>query len=234
MYYNLADKPALDRAAPPDSSELREEWFKSLQTLLNNNDHEAALNKIEQFISQSHQALTDPDVIKKKCAAIIYVLITNVLLINTGENTTYELEELIPALQMVGRSEAMRVWLKSLGRIYSAYSDTIKRRLSPSIQAAVKYINENYSSKISLSDIAKLVYLNSSYLSLLFKKETGMNFQKYIEMVRIEKARLLMQSGSMSISDIAGYVGFSNQNYFAKIFKQVTGTTPSSYKRSRE
>ncbi len=96
-----------------------------------------------------------------------------------------------------------------------------------------KYIEENYSEKISLKSIAGLFYLNASYLSSLFKQKTGVNLNKYIETIRIDRAKALLGSlEDATVNDIAGMIGYADPNYFTKAFKKRTGKTPVEYKAS--
>lgn len=101
---------------------------------------------------------------------------------------------------------------------------------SRSIQAALEFIQAHYAENITLSDVAGQVYLNGSYLSNLFKKETGENFNRYLNSLRIAKAKALLCVPSLKISEIAVMVGFRNSSYFIHTFKEVTGLTPQNYR----
>ncbi len=89
----------------------------------------------------------------------------------------------------------------------------------------------NYSSDISLSSISELFYVNASYLSRLFKEETGCNLNKYITHVRIEVAKNLLKNTDEKICNIAERVGYSDSDYFIKVFKKSTGLSPNAYKK---
>lgn len=113
------------------------------------------------------------------------------------------------------------------------YTNYAKSRLSGrslSIQTALQYIDDNYMNKITLDDVANYVYLNSSYLSQLFKKEMNVPFSDYIEEARIKHAKLLLKETDYSMNQVAEAVGFSSQNYFTRIFKKSTGLTPIKYR----
>jgi len=72
--------------------------------------------------------------------------------------------------------------------------------------------------------------MNPSYLSYFFKEQTGENFIDYLNKVRIEKAKELLKDSSMSLSEIASQVGYSNAGYFNRIFKKIVGITPGQYR----
>jgi len=94
----------------------------------------------------------------------------------------------------------------------------------------MNYLTTHYHEEISLSDIAAMLHINSSYLSQIFKKETGTTFSKYLTDLRITKAKQLLQQSSLSISDVAMKTGFNDYFYFLRIFKKITGQTPSQYR----
>ncbi len=98
------------------------------------------------------------------------------------------------------------------------------------IHKAVHFMLSNYSEKITLDQTAKAVYLSPSYLSRIFKHETGVSFNKYLNNIRIEKSKALLLSHEIRLSDIAPLVGFEDQSYYTKVFKRTTGVLPSLYR----
>ena len=76
--------------------------------------------------------------------------------------------------------------------------------------------------------------INKSYLSTLFKQETGQTFSQFLNSVRVEQSKKHLQEKDTSILDVALTVGFSNQNYYGTIFKRLTGMTPSEYRIAGE
>jgi two-component system response regulator YesN len=95
-----------------------------------------------------------------------------------------------------------------------------------------EFIEKNYAADISLSFIARQFHLNPSYLSSLFKQKTGENINEFINHVRINNAKQILRTGDGRIAQIAQLVGFSNDNYFYKVFKRVTGQTPGEFQKS--
>lgn len=94
------------------------------------------------------------------------------------------------------------------------------------------FIEQNYTTPISLESIASAFHFNSSYLTKIFKKYMGETPLKYIIDLRIEKAKKLMESQpDLNIKDICTMVGYYDQHYFSRIFKNITGSTPSEYRR---
>ena len=106
-------------------------------------------------------------------------------------------------------------------------------RYSPIVKKAVDYILLNLGSSLSLNTIANEIHVSPSHLSRKFKEETGMNLTEFINQKRVEEAKLYLQRGYISITDIAFLVGFNDLNYFSKVFKKHTSLTPSQYAKRR-
>ncbi|AEE96270.1 response regulator [Mahella australiensis] len=95
-----------------------------------------------------------------------------------------------------------------------------------------RFIKENISDpNLSLSYVAKHFYLNPSYLSRMFKKETGITFIEYLINKRMEKAISLLKEKNMKSFEIANAVGINDPNYFSSCFKKYTGLNVSEYKK---
>lgn len=99
-----------------------------------------------------------------------------------------------------------------------------------SIKKAIAFIEENYQSNISLNDVAEAVDISKSYLSTLFKQETGTNFITYLNNFRIEKAKKLLTTTNLKIYEISESVGFMNPYYFSKMFKDFTNLSCKEFK----
>ncbi|MDO5422424.1 MAG: response regulator [Eubacteriales bacterium] len=93
-----------------------------------------------------------------------------------------------------------------------------------------KYLDENYCAYISLNDIAEKYHFTASYLSKSFKKKMQITPLKYVINLRIERAKqLISQNPELSLKEIGIMVGYEDQNYFSRIFKNCTGINPSEY-----
>ncbi len=101
---------------------------------------------------------------------------------------------------------------------------------SPAIEAACSYIGENFRQDITLEDAAGKAGLSSFYFSRLFKKSRGVTFIEYITMLRVDEARKLLKETTLSIGEISERVGYSDQNYFTRVFKRYESVSPSVYR----
>lgn len=104
------------------------------------------------------------------------------------------------------------------------------RIFSKPVILSVDYIYENIGKRITLSDLAELTGLNESYLSRLFKKETGETVTDYILRKKIETAENMLKYSSYPPSEIAFMLGFPSQSYFTAVFRKLTDTTPKKYR----
>ncbi|RCX19364.1 AraC family two component transcriptional regulator [Anaerobacterium chartisolvens] len=100
------------------------------------------------------------------------------------------------------------------------------------IHRAIDYIDKHYAQEVSLQSLALHLNLSKHYVCYLFKKETGDNISHYINKVRIEKAKHLILESNYKIKEIYDRLGFSDQQYFCKIFKKITGMTVVQYRDS--
>jgi YesN/AraC family two-component response regulator len=101
------------------------------------------------------------------------------------------------------------------------------------INRAVEHIRKNYNRKVTLEQTAALVYLSPAYFSRIFKEEMGVNFNTYVNQVRVDAAKKLLLNEAVPLVDIASQAGFDGQSYFSKVFKKMTGMTPGRYRESR-
>ena len=98
-------------------------------------------------------------------------------------------------------------------------------------QKVSEYIREHYGEKdLSIKTLADKVYLTPTYLSNLYKKQTGITIGQYLVDIRVERAVQLLKDPQWKLYQIAPMVGYEDPNYFAKIFKKKKGITPSEYR----
>jgi len=98
------------------------------------------------------------------------------------------------------------------------------------IEQILEFIEDNYAKEISLKDLSGFIYLTPNYLSNIFTKHMGQSFNDYISGYRMEKAKELLVSGNYKVYEIVQMVGYKNEDYFRKLFKEYTGHSPSDYK----
>lgn len=109
--------------------------------------------------------------------------------------------------------------------------ETAREKESVSIvENAKKYIDENFHKDVSLDDVSRIVDISPFYFSKLFKQEVGKNFIEYLTDVRLQNAKILLNNPQYSIKEVCVMSGYSDPNYFSRIFKKYEGVTPSEYR----
>ncbi len=123
----------------------------------------------------------------------------------------------------------MRVILVLLIRkINSKHYDAANRR--EIMDGILKYIDENFTEDVTLSELAKRCFYNSAYLGRLFKNEVGIGLRDYICEKRIKRAKELLRSTGRTVENIALDVGYLDKRQFYRVFKEKTGITPNQYR----
>ncbi len=130
----------------------------------------------------------------------------------------YYLYEIIEFLK-----EQFEMWMHSVG--YSSGENVLDEVLH--------YIRHNYQENLKLETLAPLFGYNSSYLGRLFTKKLNVNFNSYLDQVRIAKAKELLDDGNLKVYEIAERVGYSNVDYFHRKFKKYEGTSPAEYRKKQ-
>lgn len=100
------------------------------------------------------------------------------------------------------------------------------------ILGIVRYMQEHLTEEISLNVLAEEFHLSASYISQLFKNEIGVNFLAYLTNIRMEQAKKLLLSSSLSIAEVSEKSGYGDYRVFTKAFKKSEGVTPSQYRRN--
>ncbi|WP_438349304.1 response regulator [Paenibacillus sp. FA6] len=98
------------------------------------------------------------------------------------------------------------------------------------IREIICFIQENYNKDVSINTLATHVYLAPTYMCILFKKEKGVSINDYVTQYRIEQAKRLLRDRKLKLYEISVLVGYHDANYFAKVFRKLTGVVPSQFR----
>lgn len=124
--------------------------------------------------------------------------------------------------------------LSSIDDLADMYSDkqSIDISFSP-VDEMKKIIAEKYNTDISLDIISDMLGMNSSYLSRIFKAETGVKYIDYLNKVRIERSKILLLNTNQNVNTISKNVGYHSRNHFGETFKKITGITPQEFRKQK-
>jgi AraC-like DNA-binding protein/ligand-binding sensor protein len=130
--------------------------------------------------------------------------------------------------------ESMLRLLAIFGQHLSSFSNQLSTQANSAEPAAVsrarEFIAKNQDRDVSLGEVAQAVNTSTFYFCKLFKKATGLTFTDYLARVRVEKAKNLLLNPNLRISEIAYEVGFQSLTHFNRVFRKLTGQSPSAYR----
>lgn len=150
---------------------------------------------------------------------------------------TYHFDERSDYLNVIMQTESvreLRSWFVDKFRECNANMRTKKNEHENSlVQRAQEYIRDNYQKDLSLDELSRELDISPYYFSKLFKEETGNNFVEYLTGLRMNRAKEMLKDDRCSMKEICAQIGYSDPNYFSRIFKKNIGLTPTEY-RERE
>ena len=157
-------------------------------------------------------------------------------LIRIVKSRNLRLEEIIGGYETLFKNlfnqktlERTLEWMKKIaGEIINALCWARTHPKSP-VQRVVEYIAQHYGEPLSLKTLSYQFSFSAAYLGRLFRQQTGKNFPRYLNEVRIEKAKDLLRTSSLKANQIAREVGYTDPNYFYDIFKRYTGLSPTEF-----
>jgi AraC-like DNA-binding protein len=158
-------------------------------------------------------------------------LVENMPSRNTGKKVRILFSVIILMILLI----FLTIWLRKPGdRSVDQGLESILQDVSEKnrgfIQKACSFMEEKYGNEISLEDIAKSVNISKSYLSSIFRREVRISLNDYLTKLRISKAKELMKTTNLTISQIVYKTGFSDPSYFTKVFKKFEKMNPTDYK----
>lgn len=99
------------------------------------------------------------------------------------------------------------------------------------MKRVLEYIHSNISYQLNVEELSDIAHVTKPYFIKLFKHEFGISPIQYINGKKVERAQLLLFTTNMTIKEVAYTLGFSDQNYFIRMFRKMTGTTPQEYRK---
>ena len=220
-------------ALPPDKDPGHQEeraLMEALPAAVNLQHYDRACELVQDYVSARHGDRVFPSRIRRAVTAAMQVMLSALPFDGVQPESYQRLDRLVLSTARAQTAAQLNRRLNRFCSFYIGYGNQMYRVSSPAVSQAVAYCNEHYARKVTLDELAAHVRLNKTYFSQLFHKEMGVSFGDYLESVRIKRAQQLLRENRASIAEISEQVGFSNQNYFTKVFKRATGTTPSQYR----
>ena len=128
----------------------------------------------------------------------------------------------------------LKEWLKEIStEVIDFVSGSKKTGLKKTVLELISYLDQHYSNELTLYGVAETLFINPVYLSRIFKNETGMTFNDYINKLRMEAALKLLKDNNLTMNDVSEMIGYGNTSYFLKKFKEFYGCTPTEYRKKQ-
>jgi len=204
-----------------------------LVSAISDGDKTRASTLLNELLGYIYFHTGGPEEIRTRITELMVVL--SRAAIQGGANADQILEissSYMQDIRIIRSQEELTRWLaESLSRYTDLVFTMLDVNHSNALQTAMNYIKSHYAEKLTLEGVAATAGYSPSYFSRIFRDEIGCTFKEYLTEYRIERSKHLLLSGNESITDICSVVGFSDQSYFCKIFRKLTGTTPDRFRK---
>ena len=198
------------------------------------------LHKIEMYVNMIDIEGTEVRLADRVRNAKNYAIIMNTLLRKAAENGSVHpihidklSSEYAKKIELQTSEKGVTALIKEMARKYTLLvKNHSMHGYSTLVRKVLIQIDSDLAADLTLRTLSGLLHVNPSYLSTIFKKETGQTLTEYVTGKRIEHAIFLLNCTNMQIQTIAQYCGIPDICYFTKIFKKVVGKSPSEYKKT--
>jgi len=225
-YYADGDKQSADML-------LRFE--KDLRLAVLRGEKASALDMLNEMLAHIYvYSNFDLSAIKARLLELLVILSRATIEAGADPAETFRLSEnFIQQIESYNDVDQLAFWISDIVRRFIVQAfDLAQVKHSDVVFKITNYIKKHCGEKLTLDQLAKEVYLSKSYLSSIFKQETGMSLTSYITKVRVEKSKKLLLEGGSSLAVISAQCGFKDQSYFTKVFKKETGVSPKRFRNN--
>ena len=208
--------------------------FKAEQALLaaiSHGEKNKLMQYLSEFLASLHAECKEIGHIRSHISEFLVLLSRTVAKSGINEPQIISLHnQWQKTLSSLPSFQAISAWLftivEDMTESIAGYPDV---RHTNIIHYCIQHIGLHYQEQLTLEETAHLVYLSAGYLSRIFSHETGISFHQYLNNVRITKAKELIRTTNLRLTDISQMVGYGDQSYFTKVFKRIVGISPKEY-----
>ena len=197
--------------------------------LLKRKDFTSAITLMKKYIDLAVVSKMDEYKLKNLVKNLLYNLIVSL------EEYDLEAEELRQGyFKKIDKLQYLEEFINVINEIILELNKFINKNVNleeDRINVILEYIESHYDKALELSDISKAFNFNYYYLSYYFNNHCKEGFSEYLNRIRIEKACELLKDNKLYVSEISSMIGYSDHSYFCRVFKKITGDTPSRYRR---
>lgn len=203
--------------------------FENYTAQLAQGRYEEALEMFENYITYLCEKQVEEDKLKNLSKNLLY-------------NFLMEIEKMsVESESLRGKYFTMldtAIWVTDFQDIVQKITKELRQILqwqsggdNMRIQEIKQYAQEHYQEPLELSDIADKFGFSYHYLSSYFRQNTNEGFNEFLNKIRVRHACELLNEGNISIAEVGNQVGYSDHSYFCRVFKKISGDTPSNYRR---
>jgi len=197
-----------------------------------NGDETNALDTLDKYMDLSYLSSTRNQIQKIKYQIVIFIALLSNLLItekNISATTIRNMSDLyITEIDGLQTEQELHNFLKAIIIEFSHKAEQLNYYSSHTTKA-IQYITNQLYNPIRVQDVADHLQLSLSYTSNLFKREVGISLKKFIQIKRINEAKMLLMYSDYTATQIAEHLQFCSTSYFSKVFTQEIGLTPRQF-----
>ncbi len=218
----------------PDTPSYPIEKERELLHAIEEGDVEAAQGTLNELLG--HVFFTsgaDVEVLKHRSRELVVLLSRATIARGAETDRVFGLNyQFLDGLDSRSDVNEIAHWMSRIVRRFADFVFAVPRGAAHfgALRRVVAHIHRNYRQRLTLEDLAEVAALSPTYLSRLFHREMGERLSRFIIRTRVEKARDLLAGTTISIADVADYVGFVDQSHLTRAFKQETGDTPGAFR----
>jgi two-component system response regulator YesN len=212
-----------------------EETITKLESCLDNLDEDGCIRLIQDLFQR---VIADQD----KNLSDLQTLCLNILLSSVRKMSLEQLQQNdvlgkhILSLEGISRFQtldSLEEWMVQVIRGIISFKKEHSISIKKDVILEIKeFVAQHYHESISLADLSSRFYINSYYLSQLFKQKTGDTYLNYLAKIRINKSKELLEQTNFKVYEICQMVGYSDPQHFTRLFEKLTGVKPSEYRKS--
>lgn len=202
--------------------------LEKLELLIGNHTWNGILEELESLFEYIGKSEPGISYLRKSFLNLLLNMYWSNL--NETERKDFSIDKIIEITHCTGVDQLERLVMIQAEEIIRVLSEK-QKIYSDSVLKIIEYIKERYADSVTLEELANYVHMNRSYISHLFKKETGSNINTYLLEFRMDRAKELLINSKDSIQDISCQIGISDSAYFSKVFKKYVGISPLEFRR---
>ncbi len=217
----------------PNVFELKKQYNKQFIEAIGQENKDGAKKLIHEVSDYFYENRVNPKIVRIFYSNLMWDIFSNYGLILENNKELQNHEYYHYQIENIDHQQGiMYMFILFIGKVIDEIRNSRFTNSKVLINRAKNYIQYHFEEKISLGDVARELHISKHYLANAFKKATGENMSLYINKLRIEKAKQMLLEPDGRVKEIFEELGYSNQQYFSKVFKKITGMTVMEYKES--